>query len=180
MIANGCELLAIFRKEGISIMMRLMSNKKNVKIVSSVVAVLFVLGVGAMAYTQMATPARASESSNIGVVDMSKLYNETSPDVVAAQKAMEEFAAQQKQEFEGKAASMDDQQKAQYMEEVQKKMEDKKMELQKGMRTKVEEAAKSVSESKGLTVVLNKDAVLYGGVDITDQVTKKLSGEAAK
>ena len=40
------------------------------------------------------------------------------------------------------------------------------------------EEAKSVGNYKFLSVVLPKDAVLYGGVDITDQVLKKLASDA--
>ena len=43
---------------------------------------------------------------------------------------------------------------------------------------KTMEVAKSVGDAKGLSVVLPKDAVLYGGVDITDQVLKKLAADA--
>ena len=35
-------------------MMRLLNNKKNVKTVSIIVGILFVISVGALAYTQMA------------------------------------------------------------------------------------------------------------------------------
>ena len=53
------------------------------------------------------------------------------------------------------------------MEEMNKQMADQTM-----------EAAKAVGNAKGLSVVLPKDAVLYGGVDITDQVLKKLASDA--
>ena len=42
------------------------------------------------------------------------------------------------------------------------------------------EAAKAVGDGKGLSVVMSKDTVLYGGVDITDQVLKKLASDAKK
>ena len=42
------------------------------------------------------------------------------------------------------------------------------------------EDAKAVGDAKGLSVVMTKDTVLYGGVDITDQVLKKLATDAKK
>ena len=45
---------------------------------------------------------------------------------------------------------------------------------------KAMEAAKAVGDAKGLSVVMTKDTVLYGGVDITDQVLKKLATDAKK
>ena len=50
-------------------MMRMMNNKKNVKIFSIVIAAIFIIGIGALAYTQMATPG-TSAASNVGVIDM--------------------------------------------------------------------------------------------------------------
>ena len=42
------------------IMMRMMNNKKNVKIFSIVIAAIFIIGIGALAYTQMATPGTSA------------------------------------------------------------------------------------------------------------------------
>jgi outer membrane protein len=39
----------------------------------------------------------------------------------------------------------------------------------------VEESVKKVAEQKGLSVVLEKGAVVYGGVDITQDVLKQVS-----
>jgi outer membrane protein len=36
---------------------------------------------------------------------------------------------------------------------------------------------KQVTEGKGLTIILNKGAVVYGGVDITEAVLKKITGK---
>ncbi|ETJ41823.1 Gram-positive signal peptide protein, YSIRK family, partial [human gut metagenome] len=49
-------------------MMRWMNNKANVKIFSIVIAAIFIIGIGALAYTQMATPTGSSGNSTIGVV----------------------------------------------------------------------------------------------------------------
>lgn len=39
----------------------------------------------------------------------------------------------------------------------------------------IEDSVKSVAEAKGLSVVLEKSSVVYGGQDITQDVIKKLS-----
>ena len=46
-------------------MMRMMNNKANVKIFSIVIAAIFIIGIGALAYTQMATPTGSSGNSTI-------------------------------------------------------------------------------------------------------------------
>lgn len=160
-------------------MMRFINNKKNVKIVSLVVAVVFLLGIGAIAYQQMAVPTMAASNSNIGVVDTHKVADQNTPAVAAAIKADQEFRAQLQQEYTQKAANLDDQQKAQLQMEYQKKIQDKSMEIQENLQKSLSDAAQSVAEAKGLSVVLNKEAVIYGGVDITDQVKKKLNEGAA-
>ena len=52
--------------------------------------------------------------------------------------------------------------------------------IAKSIQDKAMEAAKAVGDGKGLSVVMSKDTVLYGGVDITDQVLKKLASDAKK
>ena len=39
----------------------------------------------------------------------------------------------------------------------------------------MDEASKTVADGKGLSVVLSRESVLFGGTDITEQVSKKLS-----
>ena len=53
-------------------------------------------------------------------------------------------------------------------------------EIAKSVQDKAMESAKAVGDAKGLSVVMTKDTVLYGGVDITDQVLKKLATDAKK
>ena len=59
-------------------------------------------------------------------------------------------------------------------------MAKKDQEIAKSVQDKAMEAAKAVGDGKGLSVVMSKDTVLYGGVDITDQVLKKLASDAKK
>jgi outer membrane protein len=52
-------------------------------------------------------------------------------------------------------------------------------ELSKVVADNVTKAVQSVAEQQKLTLVLRKDAVLYGGTDITEAVLTKLNGPAA-
>lgn len=49
-------------------MMRMMNNKANVKIFSIVIAAIFIVGIGALAYTQMASPSSNSGTDRKSVV----------------------------------------------------------------------------------------------------------------
>ncbi|MBE6080999.1 MAG: OmpH family outer membrane protein [Veillonella sp.] len=160
-------------------MMRLINNQKNKKFVSLFVAVIFLLGIGAIAYTQMATPTMASDTnSNIGVIDTTKVLNAASPAIVAANKELDDYKKQLNDEFTAKSANMDDNQKAALSSEYQGKLQDKMMEIQKKVQSEVSDASKAVADAKGLSIVMDKRTVLYGGVDITDQVQRKLSGNS--
>lgn len=160
-------------------MMRLINNQKNKKFVSLFVAVIFLLGIGAIAYTQMATPTIASDTdSNIGVIDTTKVLNAASPAVIAANKELDDYKKQLSDEFNTKSANMDDNQKAALASEYQGKVQDKMMEIQKKIQSQVSDASKAVADAKGLSIVMDKRTVLYGGVDITDQVQRKLSGNS--
>ena len=153
-------------------MMRLINNQKNKKYVSLFIAVIFLLGIGAIAYTQMATPSMASDSnSNIGVIDMNKLVTPTSAVGVAANKELTDYRKQLSDEFNTKSANMDDSQKAALASEYQGKLQNK-------IHSQIGDAAKAVADAKGLSIVMDKQNVLYGGVDITDQVDKKLSSNS--
>ena len=45
--------------------------------------------------------------------------------------------------------------------------------MEKDIRTAVEKVAKA----QGIGIVLNREVVLYGGVDLTDQVIKAIGGK---
>ena len=91
---------------------------------------------------------------------------------------MDDYKKQLSDEFNTKSANMDDNQKAALASEYQGKVQDKMMEIQKKIQSQVSDASKAVADAKGLSIVMDKRTVLYGGVDITDQVQRKLSGNS--
>ena len=155
-------------------MMSEMGKKKNVKIFSAVIAAIFVLSVAGVAVMQMGNPVNAAPSSNIGVVDMSKVIPPDNQAITDAQKEMQQASQDAQKQFEEQSANMTDEQKQQLfsqMHELAKKQET----IYKGVKDKVDDAVGSVASTKGLSIVIDKRAVLYGGQDITEQVSKKLS-----
>ena len=150
-------------------------KKAHVKIVSVLIALVFVGSVVALALSQTAgiSTASAASSSNVGVVDFSQFS--TLKIVTDSQDQMQEKVEEAQADFEAKAASMSDAEKQQYyqqtMERLQKEQEDMMAPIQK----QIDEAVKAVAEAQGLTVVLRKEGVVYGGKDITQDVVKKLS-----
>ena len=78
-------------------------------------------------------------------------------------------------QFEQQSANMDDQQKQELFQKMQGELTTKRQELFKGLKDKVDTAVGNVAQTKGLSLVVEKSVVLYGGTDITDQVTKELN-----
>ena len=153
-------------------------KKKQVKIISLSIAVFFLLSVVGIALSQSgkSTASAASSSSNIGVVNQQMLVSQH-PEMAKAQATMQAEVEKAKKEFETKSATMNDKEKQDYYAQVQQGLSLKQQELINPVLDKVEAAIKAVAESKGLTVVMDKSNVVYGGIDITDEVGKKISGQ---
>ena len=149
-------------------------KKAQVKIVSVLIALVFVGSVVALALTQSGTGvASAASSSNVGVVDYRqfttlKIYTD-------AEAEMQKAVQQAQQEFNEKSANMSDEEKQAYYQQTMERLKQQNTDLMEPVQKQVEDAVKAIAEAKGLSVVLNKDTVVYGGTDITQDVIKKLS-----
>ncbi|MBE6091752.1 OmpH family outer membrane protein [Selenomonas ruminantium] len=149
-------------------------QKKQVKIVSVLIALAFVGSVVAMALTQFGPNMASAASSNVGVVDYSQIMSQH-PKVQAASNEMQTAVQEAQKEFEEKSANMNDNEKRDYYTQTQQRLQQKNQELMEPITKNVEESVKKVAEQKGLSVVLDKGAVVYGGVDITQDVLKQVS-----
>ena len=69
---------------------------------------------------------------------------------------------------------MSDQEKQDYYRQCQQRLQQKQAELLDPIVKSVDDAIKQVADAKGLGVVIEKAAVVYGGQDITQDVIKKL------
>ena len=152
-------------------MMQQLRNPKNVKMISLFVAAIFVLSCFAVtlqqgAFTSIASAA-ASESA-IGVVNYQMLLAQSPEDAMK-----QEVAAQQKN-FDEKSKDMNDTEKQRYYQQLQEVIANKEKELMEPVFQKIEAAIKKVADKKGLAVVVEKNTVVYGGLDITDEVAKTL------
>lgn len=84
---------------------------------------------------------------------------------------------QAQDDFNAKSASMNDDEKEAYSEQLEQGLQQKKIELLNAVRDKVNGAVKEVADAKGLTIVIDKSVTIYGGQDITDDVLKKITGK---
>lgn len=157
-------------------MMQKLRNPKNVKLVSLFVAAIFVLGCFALSLTQSGfgkvANAAASESA-IGVVNYQMLISQ-SPDLQGVDEAMKAEIETAQKDFNEKSQNMNEAEKRRFYTQTQERLANKQKELMDPVLKKIEESIKKVADKKGLSVVVEKSTVVYGGVDITDEVAKTL------
>jgi outer membrane protein len=153
-------------------------GKKQVKFISLSVAVLFMLGVVGLTLSQSGNTsvASAASSSNIGVVNQQLLVSQH-PEMAKAEAAMQAEVEQARKDFEAKSATMNDKEKQDYYAQIQQRLSLKQQELINPVISKVDAAIKAVADAKGLSVVMDKNNVVYGGQDITDEVGKKITAK---
>lgn len=159
-------------------MMQQLRNPKNVKMVSLFIAAVFVLGCFALSLTQSGLGGSASAAateSAIGVVNVRMLISQ-SPDLAALDKTMREEIETAKKEFEEKAKDMSEQDKAAYYRQLEDKLVARQQELMQPVIEKAKASMKRVADKKGLLIVVDKNVVLFGGVDVTDDAAKLLRG----
>ncbi|MBP2651272.1 MAG: outer rane chaperone Skp (OmpH) [Firmicutes bacterium] len=149
-------------------------EKKQIKIVVIVIAVLVVLGLAGFALSQ--SGMLSSGSSSIGCVDVQVLMSKH-PDTAAAQATIKAEAEKAQNDFNTKSASMNDQDKQAYFAQVQQQLTAKQKALITPIRDKVMASVKEVADAKGLGVVVDKNLAAQGGIDITDEVAKKITGQ---
>lgn len=157
-------------------MMQQLRNPKNVKLVSLFVAAIFVLGVFALSVTQSgfgSSAAAASSESAIGVVNYQMLIAQ-SPDLEGVRTAMQKEVETAQKDFDEKSKSMNETEKKSYYTQLQERLANKEKELMDPVLKKVEASIKKIADKKGLAVVVDKSTVIFGGVDITDEVAKSM------
>ena len=152
------------------------NNKKNVKIVALAIAAAFLFGVAGLAVSQTTHVASAAPASNVGKVNYQMLVQQH-PDLAKVQSTMQAESETAKKEFDAKAASLGEKEKQEYFMQLQQRLQLKNQELMVPIFNKVDAVIKEVSDAKGLAIVVDAAAVIYGGADITDECVKKITGK---
>lgn len=152
-------------------------DKQQIKIVSLAIAAFFVLGIVGVALSQSGKIyAAGASTSNIGVINHQMVASQH-PDIAQFQKSMQSEMEQAEKDYQAKAASMNDKEKQEYQIQLQRRVSLKEQELLTPIMEKIDATIKEVAAAKGLTVVLDKNVVMFGGQDITEDVLKKITGK---
>jgi outer membrane protein len=145
-----------------------------IKPIKNILLSVFVL-FAVLAITQPTT-TYAANASQVGVVNYQLLVNQH-PDMAQANETYKAAVKQAQDDFNAKSANMNDNDKKALSQQLEQGLQQKQQELINAIRDKVNAAIKAVADDKGVTVVVDKSVIAYGGQDITDDVLKKITGK---
>ena len=161
-------------------MMSSLGSKKNVKIFSLALAGVFIASIAGMALVSMGDVTNASPTSDIGVVDQQEVLKNNQMVAMEYQKKLQETANQTKKDFDTKAEGLSDEEKEKLYADMSQEFNEKRVAIEKDMKDRSEGVVKSVASKKGLSLVVEKSAVIYGGTDITKEVSDAMAQQANK
>ena len=133
----------------------------------------------------IANPINADNENNnkeiakqqIGYVDMQKLF-QNHPEKKASEVKLEGKAKKLKEELESKGQNMDKEERQQLLQKYQEQLNQQEQELINGVLADINKKIQKIAKEKGISVVLNKSAVIYGGYNLTAEVLEEI--ESAK
>ena len=137
------------------------------------VAAIAVLGV-------LAFGSLASAEEKIGVIDSQKIVFQH-PKFEGITKQMQQISKTMETEMKTAVDSEKDQdKKAEIYQAKRRELAQEEQRLMQPLFQEAQMAVRTVAKLKSITVVIEKGAVYFGGIDITDDVIQELKKKAAK
>ncbi|TMI83821.1 MAG: OmpH family outer membrane protein [Bacillati bacterium ANGP1] len=146
-------------------------NARTIGIAAAVIIVLAASG-----FIVARSGPAFGQSFTIGYVDMAKAV-EGHPKKASAEAALKDYAQAQIADAQQRMKTMTPEQQAETRSKVNQDLVKKRQELLGPLEKDIRAAIEKVARSQGIAIVLSRDVVLYGGVDLTDQVIKAISGK---
>src|SRR2546428_6797092 len=116
------------------------------------------------------------QSFSIGYVDMQRALD-NHPRKASSERALQEFFQAKQREFQERAKSLGPVQRQELDRQLQQEFVQKREELLGGLDKDIRAAVEKVSRDRGVTIVLDRTAVLYGRLDLTDAVVAQLTAK---
>lgn len=116
------------------------------------------------------------QSLSLGYTDMQRAL-ESHPRKAGSEKALQEFFQAKQQEFQQRAKSMTPAQRQELDQKLQQEFIQKRTELLKGLDADIRVSIEKVARAQGVSIVLDRNVVLFGGTDLTPLVVKELTGK---
>ncbi len=115
------------------------------------------------------------QSFSVGYVDMQRALD-SHPRKVNSERALQEFFQAKQREFQEKSKGMTAFQRQELDRKLQQEILDRRNTLLGGLDKELRAAVESVAKDSGMSVVLDRSVVLYGGTDLTEAVIKQIKG----
>jgi len=115
------------------------------------------------------------QSFTIGYVDLQKALD-GHPRRAASERALQEFFQAKQREFQQRSRGLNATQRQELDRQLQQQFLTKREELFSGLDKDIRQAVEKVAKDRGVSIVLDRTVVLYGGTDLTDAVIARLSG----
>ncbi|MDQ7842469.1 MAG: OmpH family outer membrane protein [Armatimonadota bacterium] len=116
------------------------------------------------------------QSFTVGYVDMQKALD-SHPRKAASERALQEFFQAKQREFQQRSRGMTPVQRQELDRQFQQQFLARREELFSGLDRDIRQAVEKVAKDRGISVVLDRTVVLYGGTDLTDAVIAQLSAK---
>lgn len=116
------------------------------------------------------------QSFAIGYVEMQRALD-SHPRKASSERALQEFYQAKQREFQERSKKMTAIQRQELDRQLQQQILDRRNELLGGLDKELRAAVETVAKEAGVTVVLDRSVVLYGGTDLTDAVIKVIKGK---
>jgi outer membrane protein len=146
-------------------------NAKTIGIVAAAIVVVAVLG-----FVVARSGPALGQSLTIGYVDMVRALD-AHPRKSSAEGALKDYAQSQIGDVQQRVKGMSQAQQEDARRQVNQQLLKKRQELLGGLEKDIRAAVEKVAKEQGVSIVLNREVVLFGGVDLTDQVIKAIGGK---
>jgi outer membrane protein len=143
-----------------------------VVIAVGVIAILVIAGFLVVQKVPIAT----GQSFSVGYVEMQRALD-SHPRKASSERALQEFFQAKQREFQERGKGMTAFQRQELDRQLQQQILEKRGELLGGLDKEIRAAVESAAKQAGVTVVLDRTVVLYGGTDLTDAVIKQIKGK---
>ena len=151
-----------------------MMQRWSTRTVGIAVGAIFILAAAGVVATR--SGSALGQSVTIGYVDMTRALD-AHPGKASAEAALRDYAQAQIAEAQQKMKNMAAAQRQDLQRQVDQQIFKKRGELLGGLEKDIRAAIQKVAAQQGVGIVLTREVVLYGGVDLTDQVIKVISGK---
>ncbi len=112
---------------------------------------------------------------SIGYVDMQRALD-SHPRRASSERALQEFFQAKQREFQERSKNMTAFQRQELDRQLQQQIVEKRNELLGGLDREIRSAVEHAAQEAGMSVVLDRSVVLYGGTDLTEAVITKIKG----